>query len=600
VSLFNELKRRNVLRVGAAYVLASWLLIQVTETIFPLFGFDDAPARIVVIVLAISFLPALIFAWAFEMTPDGLKKESDVDRSHSISPHTGKKLDRMIMVALALALGYFAFDKFVLSASREATMVEVARQEGRTEALADTIEPSIAVLPFVNMSNDPDQEYFSDGISEEVLNLLVQVEGLKVASRTSSFTYKGENLDIPEIAAELKVNHILEGSVRKVGSRLRITAQLIETRNDRHLWSESFDRDMSDIFQIQEDIANAIVTALTSELGIGLQAVDLGSATSDIDAYDLYLEARELFIARKNLPKSWQLLEQATQLDPQFARAWEALAAVHSVAPSWLPGDGIRHLELSLAAAYKALELDPELSMAYAVIGMAHETTGEGYSGAIRNLSKAIENNSKNATAWLWRGIKLNEMGYRRKAVTDFEQCLAVDAGYLNCSQYLAYGFLVMGKIKAAIGQFEATIENNYHSTDDLFISHYVRTGQRKMALLLATAALRIPSTPIKDWIEAIENPHEDQSSRVARFNQWGADYNLNVCDMNSVSIALQQEQCFPTIANAYLMWHPDTAYFRKKPAFKEFVNTHFMAYWKQNGFPSQCRSLDNGDFECD
>jgi adenylate cyclase len=382
LSLFNELKWRNVLRVGAAYVVVAWILIQVAETVFPLFGFDDSPARIVVIVLAIGFLPVLILAWAFEMTPEGLKKESEVDRSQSITPHTGKKLDRMIMVALALGLGYFAIDKFVLSESREASIAETARQEGRAEVRAVDTEPSIAVLPFVNMSNDADQNYFSDGISEEVLNLLVQVEGLKVASRTSSFTHRGENLDIPEIADELKVNYILEGSVRKAGNRLRITAQLIDAVDDRHLWSDSFDRDMTDIFQIQNDIANAIVTALTTKLEVGLQLVDIGPATSNISAYDLYLEARELFIARKDLPKSWRLLEKATKMDSQFARAWEALAAVHSVATSWFPGDGIDHELLALATAcepgVESLRTQREYAVSMSDLGQTGEQSRLG------------------------------------------------------------------------------------------------------------------------------------------------------------------------------------------------------------------------------
>jgi len=602
LSFFHELKRRNVLRVGAAYTLAAWLFIQVAETIFPLFGFDDTPARIVVIVLAIGFLPVLIFAWAFELTPEGLKKESEVDRSSSITPYTGKKLDRMIIVALALALGYFAFDKFVMSESREASIAESARQEGRAEALVDAVEPSIAVLPFTNMSNDANQEYFSDGISEEVLNLLVQVEGLEVASRTSSFTYKGENLNLPEIAAKLKVNYILEGSVRKDGERLRITAQLIDAGSDRHLWSDSFDRNMNDIFRIQEDIANAIVTALTTRLGIGLKEIDIGPVTNNISAYDLFLEGRELFIARENLPKSWQLLERATDMDPQFARAWETLAAVHGVAASWDRGDGIDHSTLALTAAHRALEIDPDLSMPYAVIGMKFHVTGEGYTGAIRNLDIAIEKDPKNATAWLWRGITFKDMGYFDKAIADFERCLDIDPEYLLCSQHLASGLLDSGQTEAAIEQFEKTIPYNFHALDDQFVSYYVHNGQRNMAFLIATTddTALAQYGPVNDWIEAIENPFEDHTAQVARFNQWGATRNINICDMGSVAVAFRQDACFSDVENVGMVWYPDAAYYRKTPAFKQFANIYFKDYWLQNGPPPQCRQLDNGDFECD
>ena len=274
MTLFAELKRRNVFRVGAAYVVAAWLLIQVAETIFPLFGYGDTPARIVVLVLAVGFIPALIFAWAFELTPEGLKKESEVDRSQSITPHTAKKLDRVIMVVLALALGYFAFDKFVLDPQREsakdeqvAGQVEEARQAGRTEALVESYgDKSIAVLPFVNMSSDAEQEYLSDGISEELLNLLAKIPELRVISRSSAFSFKGKDIAIPEIARQLNVAHILEGSVRKSGNTLRITAQLIEARSDTHLWSETWDRPLDDTtnvrFRLNDSAARGLLGAL--------------------------------------------------------------------------------------------------------------------------------------------------------------------------------------------------------------------------------------------------------------------------------------------------------------------------------------------------
>jgi TolB-like protein len=450
------------------------------------------------------------------------------------------------------------------------------------------------------MSSEPNQDYFSDGLSEELLNVLTHVDGLKVASRTSSFAYKEETRNIQQIARTLRVATILEGSVRKVGDRLRITAQLIDTSNDRHLWSDSYDRDMDDIFKVQDEIANAIVAALTTELGIGLEAVSVDSATSNLDAYDIYLKARELFIARENLPLSWQLLEQATQMDPQFAKAWEALAAVHGVATSWFPGDGIEHEQKALDAAYRALEIDPDLSMAYAVIGMEHETTGEGYTGAIKNLDLAIEKNPKNATAWLWRGYTLRDMGYWDKALGDFEQCLEIDPAYHLCSQYRAASLLNLGQIESAVKHFEATFEDNFPTSGHEFVSYYVHTGQRNRALLVAALTLRYPFAPVKHWIEAIENPHDDHSSRAARFNDWGEAHNENVCDMNSLAIALRQDQCFKSIVNAGLMWISDAAYYRKTPAFKEFVNTHLMEYWLANGFPPQCQALDDGDFACD
>jgi len=601
MKFLGELKRRNVFRIGMVYIVGAWVIIQLGYITAANLGAEEWVMGLVMTFLILGFPLVLYFTWTFALTTDGLRKESDVSATEALKRKSGHKLDYITMALLAAVVGIVALDRYMPVPTVSETAPETAQQAIEAEPELIVIdENSIAVLPFVNLSAEASQDYFSDGLSEELLNVLTHVEGLKVASRTSSFAYKNDTRNIRQIARRLRVANILEGSVRKVGDRLRITAQLIDTRNDRHLWSDSYDRDMNDIFQVQAEIANAIVSALTIELGVGLQSVSVQSATTNLDAYDLYLRARELFIARVNLPDSWQLLEQATHMDPQFSRAWETLAAVHSVATSWFPGDGIDHEALALAAAHRAIEIDPGLSMAYAVIGMKHETTGEGYTGAISNLDIAIANNPKNATAWLWRGITFKEMGYIEKGVEDFEQCLLIDAGYLNCSQHQAESLLALGEIEAAISQFEATFEANFHSTDDAFVSYYVHTGQRKMALLVAALALRRQFAPTRDWIEAIENPLEDHSSRIERFNKWGATHNMSVCNMGTVAIALQRDDCFSTIKNARLMWQPDTAYYRKTPAFKEFVNTHLMAYWQQNGFPSQCHALDDGDFACD
>jgi len=217
LSIFNELKRRNVFKVGIAYVIVAWLVAQVLQLVFESFGTPDWAIKTVLVLLATGLPFALFFAWAFEMTPEGLKREHEVDRSQSIAPQTSSKLNSMITIVMALALAYFAYDKFVLSGDREVAQVEAAVQ-AVPEELASTqptveSDKSIAVLPFVNMSSDPEQEYFSDGISEELLNGLAKIESLKVAARTSSFSFKGQNKPVGEIAEVLGVDHILEGSV---------------------------------------------------------------------------------------------------------------------------------------------------------------------------------------------------------------------------------------------------------------------------------------------------------------------------------------------------------------------------------------------------
>ena len=601
MKFLGEMKRRNVFRIGMAYIVAAWVLIQVGDIIATNYGAAPWVMGVVITFVVAGFPIALFFTWTFALTTDGLRKESDVLKFDKLTRTSGHKLDYITMALLAVVVGMVSLDRYMPVPAGQETVTKPVQVSAEPEPEPVIVENSIAVLPFVNMSAEPNQDYFSDGLSEELLNVLTNVDGLVVASRTSSFAFKNDTRNIRQIARALRVANILEGSVRKVGDRLRITAQLIDTRNDRHLWSDSYDRDMDDIFQIQDEIANAIVSALTTELGIGLEAVSVDSATSNLDAYDLYLKGRELFIARVNLPTSWQLLEQATSLDPKFARAWEALAAVRSVATSWNRGDGVDHDSLALAAARRALEIDPDLSMAYAVIGMKHQITGDGYIGAIKNLDTAIKNNPKNATAWLWRGIIFRDLGYTEQSIADFEQCLKIDAGYMLCSRYLASSLLYQGQIEAAIAEFERTFQFNFRALEDQFVSYYVHTGQRNMAYLVAALDLAdYKYAPVKDWIKALENPMEDHTAGVERFNQWASTYNIDVCDLDNIAIAFRQDECLLEPESTGLIWHPDAAYFRKTTAFKELVNTRLKNYWQENGHPPQCRVLDDGNYSCE
>ena len=251
-SLFEELRRRNVFRVAIAYVAVAWLVLQVADVVFESFGTPDWVMKTLMFLLAIGFPMAVLFAWAFEMTPEGLKREREVDRSQSITQETGQKLNRTIIVVLLAAVGFLLVDKFML---REST------PDAQTTAAA-SVEKSVAVLPFVAMSRGEDDEFFADGLTEEILNSLTRVPELLVTARTSAFHFKGKDIPIPEIAAQLGVAHIVEGSVRRDGDRLRVTAQLVRATDGFHLWSENYDRETDDTFGVQTDIAEKIASAL--------------------------------------------------------------------------------------------------------------------------------------------------------------------------------------------------------------------------------------------------------------------------------------------------------------------------------------------------
>ncbi|MCH7895093.1 MAG: adenylyl cyclase, partial [Proteobacteria bacterium] len=403
MSFFRELKRRNVFRVAVAYAVVGWLLVEVASVLFPTF---EAPAwvmKVFATVIILGFPLAMFFAWAYEITPEGLKKEKDVDRSQSITTRTGRKIDYIIIGLLSVAVVFFA-STHQWSGEGESTD---KTETGETAAVA---EQSIAVLPFVNMSDDPANEYFSDGIAEELLNVLVRVEGLRVASRTSSFSFKGKGISIPNIARELNVNHVLEGSVRKAGNTVRITAQLIDVRTDSHLWSATYDRELEDIFAIQDEISGHIVQALKIALGAGEQEsmAHVQKPTENLEAYELYLRGRYFWQRRgeDNIRRAIGMFEQATALDPRFARAWSSLAAAHVTLPTYSDTPTDEQYPLAVFAARKALTLDDSLAEAYAVLGdMAR--VNKKWSAAQAQYLRAIASEPKNSTAHLWYGEHL-------------------------------------------------------------------------------------------------------------------------------------------------------------------------------------------------
>lgn len=345
--LVSELRRRNVFRMMALYLVTAWLIMQVAEVLMGLTPMPDWVGEAVLGALAIGFPIALLFAWIYEITPEGLKLEKDVDRPASITHITGRRMDFIAIAILVAAVIVFAVDKWWVAAPPPR---------------------SIAVIPFKNMSGDPAQEYFSDGISEELLNLLSQIPGLRVISRSSSFTFKGKDVAIPQIAEQLNVTHVLEGSVRKVGNRVRITAQLIEAGSDSHLWSESYDRELNDIFQIQDEIAASVVDALRIEL--------LGAASQtrkvDEEVYSSVLRAR-YFWNRKSPgdeERAMEYYKRALDLDSSYAPAWAGLSASYFAqgANGEMPRETA--LEKAREAAEEALSLDPGLSDAHVRIGM--------------------------------------------------------------------------------------------------------------------------------------------------------------------------------------------------------------------------------------
>jgi TolB-like protein/lipoprotein NlpI len=497
MSLFNELKRRNVFRAGAAYVVTSWLVIQVAETLFPVFGLGNQAIRIVVICLAIGFLPAIVLSWAFDLTPRGLIPEAEIVRESPGVRKRGRQLDRLIIIVLVLALTYFAVDKFIITGQREAARLEQAArqvtqapQSGRDEArLINYGEKSIVVLPFVNMSSDQEQEYFSDGISEELLNLLARIPDLKVISRSSAFSYKGKDIKLSQVAKELDVNHILEGSVRRSGDQIRIAAQLIDGRTDTQIWSETFDRPWKDIFAIQDDVAAAVV----DRLKITLVDEPRGIEKTDPDAYALYLQA--LSVASRKTPedetRAVELYQQALSIDPGYASAWVGLSNAYELQIRFGQLEQEQGIALMREALNNALNIEPDFAPAHQSLGFLEHAYRHDLQSAARHYERAIELSSDPTDA----ATMLFALGRIEESIPYYERIVVDNPLSASAHFNLGIAYLFTGSPQRALAKFDTVrlLSPQRHTTNYFRTLAFLLTDEIELA---AEAIEDEPSEP--------------------------------------------------------------------------------------------------------
>ncbi len=520
MSLFINLKRRGVFRVGGAYVVVAWLIAQVLELIFNSFATPDWVLKTVLVLLAVGLPIVLIIAWAFEITPGGIKRQQEAKNSQVSTPPTHKKLDRIIIGVLILVLGYFAYDKFFLNTSHDATLVEATVQTAAgqsavaLQAVTDSAE-SIAVLPFVNMSDDVSNEYFSDGISEELLNLLTKIPKLRVIARTSSFAYKNTDVQISEVARELDVAHVLEGSVRKAGDQVRITAQLIRASDSSHLWSETFDRRLDNIFAIQDEIASAVVDKLKITLMGAIPTVQ----KSDPKAYTLYLEAQQLGHQKsaKSLEHSSALYKKSLVIDPDNSAAWSGLDANNSsianedakpigqskdlsqevISKAWtnepehVPAD-VEPDNAALSRDYDpeaearrlkhVLELEPDdidalrsVATLYRYLGRLDET--------IAILEYVVTLDSANSADFYSLGLMNRYSGSYDAAIATFQAGLSLDPAQVGSEYGISMALLLKGESEAALQAIQNE-EYPLRATGDAMIFHALGQADKSDAAL--------------------------------------------------------------------------------------------------------------------
>ncbi len=614
MSFFEELKRRNVIRVAVAYAVAAWLLVQVLEIATDAF---EAPAwvlKIVMTLLAIGLIPALVFSWVYELTPEGIKRESDVAPQDAVTAHTAKRLDIAVIMLLIGAIGLFAYDRATRDQVPVSTTPTATKAAAETATSADA-QASIAVLPFKDLSPEGNQGYFSEGIAEEILNALVTVDALKVASRTSSFQFKEqEAIGIPLIARELNVRHILEGSVRKAGDNVRITAQLIDAETDQHLWSETFDRTLTteNLFAIQDEIAEAIVAELGAQLNPGdtVQTISVKPDTDNLDAYELYLEANARFLARgpDNIRRSIRLFEQITEMDPAFARGWAGLAGVYSVAPSW----GVTEQDyeaLAVPAAEQAIALNQDLSMPYGVLGyLAYVGESRDWDRALEHLNLAITKDPKNATAHLWRGIALRVLGFFQRSEADIRECLAIDPAYRNCIRHLASIQAVAQRYDEARDTVQLLqIKGNRFWTFH-FIELFMEEEQWPMLSVLVGGFVYYYLGPDHDWlVEPIFRALTDSSFDKTKSSEYierrigpelteGGPLTL----INGLHYAFGRYDQIVPYTVPYHWFRSLIEADGGRSQKRLIVELQLPKYWRTHGFPPQCHPVGNDDFECE
>jgi TolB-like protein/Tfp pilus assembly protein PilF len=511
-NFFAELKRRNVVRMAGLYLVGAWLLVQVAGTVLPMFGAPEWLPRSIVIVLGLGFVPALIFSWAFELTPHGLKRDEDVTPEESIAPQTARRMNRMIIAVLVLALGYFAVDKFVLAPRREAAKSQTAPGPNDAQSIASA--KSIAVLPFENLSDDKNAAYFADGIQDEILTKLASIADLKVISRTSTARYKSKPEDLKTVSQQLGVANVLEGSVQKAADKVRVNVQLIDAKADSHLWAKTYDRDMKDVFAIQSEVAQEIADSLQAKLSPQEANTLATSPTKDTQAYDLFLKGEfEHRAANGNFrPESFdqaaRWYKEAITRDPNFALAIAQLA-ICRLRRHWLT-DPLSEAELMEAGrmAKQALTLAPNLAEAHVAVGVFHYYGFREYEPALTEFQRAIELQPNNSLGLQFVAAVHRRQGKWDRALDELKRSIDLDPRNPNLMATLAETYLLVRRWREAdeIARQALTIDpHDALSMRMLLLSSLNRIGNEQGALdLLATFPpddLLLPNTGTYDMV---------------------------------------------------------------------------------------------------
>ena len=604
MAIFAELKRRRVGKVAITYGAIAWAVTEASSVVLPALRLPDWTVTFVVVFLMVGFPVAMVLAWIFDVGPQGIARTEPLAGEPKSTHRRLRLAYGAVVLVLMAALGYLLYER------------------GFDRAHASQAHSSIAVLPFTNLSGDPARDYFSDGMSEELLNLLARVPGLQVASRTSSFAYKGRNVDIREVGRELGVETVLEGSVRQAGDQVRITAQLIDAETGFHLWSETYERRLEDIFQVQDEIAAAIVDKLRIQLAPQEQrlAVRDKAPTQNVQAYEFYLQGRDVWKRRgeENLRRAIDLYQRAIGLDPAFARAHAALASAYVVLPGYTKeeGDEAQLIPMAEAAARQALSIDPKIGEAHAVLAQMNAQRGE-LLDAESGFFFAISLEPNEATPHHWYSLLLSEVGRLELALEQARRAHELDPRSAVIAFNLANMYLMKGNDAEALRYVKVAQQlgmgKGLHGVE---AEVALRRRQWDEARRLLAEQEELPPelrAYVTRFVDALEDPAlrpevVDGMRRVDPKVAQQLDLVHPYLQLGQVDLVYQllfaelerDPKAWTRRWDLNVAWSPEGEAFRKHPRFGELADRMGLAdYWKQYGYPDGCRAGPDASVVC-
>ena len=612
-SFFSELKRRNVYKVAIAYAVTGWALAEGASQIFPVFDIPNWVVRLVVLVIVLGFPIALVIAWAFELTPEGLKRTETADAEPQLRRRRKVVWIYVVLIAGASAIGLFSIQHFT-GWKNPAKAVPQSSQKSNAQPAATPAkqlidQKSIAVLPFDDLSPAHDQANFSDGMAEEILNALTRIKALQVIARSSSFQFKGKEISPQQIGAELGVAHLLEGSVRKQGEELRITARLVQTSDGVQQWSNTYNGQLSDVFKLQESCAHDIADQLNVVLGDNGKQQLVDKTTDNAEAYALFVEAQTLVNARvgDSLPRAIAKLEKVTALDPKFARAWSKLAVAHAVLPQYVGGDWAENLTIAESDAQRAIALDADNAEAYAALGYV-AFSRRRYVEMVAPAARALTLDPDDDTANFWASNELAAVGRNAEAESLLDHVLIRDPANARAVYYKGLMRWQAGDAKTAVTLSKRAIALGFSLGGGTLSSIFAMKGDfdqgaKEFARGFGAIGAKFSSTELQTiyrgmYLGASEHAAALKVIATHKNEQYVPTFLLMLGEPER-SFA-EYEQSATGLSDAYLnfLWLPDawSRKARQSPAFQDFAKRiGLVDYWKQNRWPDLCSPTPEG-----